>query len=74
MLVAFRRPGAHDRRALLLEASGELVHGVAVVIRVPGLVAHTEDRHLARRPLALMYSFRLLITPYTLQKHKSNFA
>merc|ERR1712216_984195 len=46
MVVAIRRPRAHDRRALLLEARGELVHGVAVVVRVPGLVAHAEDRHL----------------------------
>merc|ERR1712216_747490 len=40
MVVPGGRPGAHDRGTLLLEARSELVHGVAVVVRVAGLIPH----------------------------------
>merc|ERR1719174_1235322 len=45
VFVTGSRPSAHDRSALLLEARCELVHGVAVVVRVARLVTHAEDRH-----------------------------
>merc|ERR1719159_16694 len=46
VLVALRRPRPYDLRALLLEAGLELVHRVAVVVRIPRLIAHAEDRDL----------------------------
>merc|ERR1719517_212132 len=49
MVVPVRWNHPHNRGALLLETRRELVHRVAVIVRVPGLIPHTKDCDLLSR-------------------------